>query len=677
MIAQDVRILDSRSKIVNKGRLEIRMNGEWGTVCAIGLSKKTANVVCRELGYLQGKFLNPKPEIGVNFCSKIDGLDYCGESSEKILFSNLDCHGNEKSIKECSRVADTSKCSHALDAIIECENEPRKKKLPFGSIRLIDSSGNPTKTGVGRLEVYKNEFGTVCDTGFNEKAAQVACKQMGYFNGRVYRPTENSSICENVLGDNLCGNPNQKILATEVKCTGYEKSIHQCRYSKQTGSCSILNNVILSCDGDGDSSGQSQRKISGDVNKPIVEYLNFPTIKNLKCEDTAHNMYFRGNPGSIFLINCPSGCIDSTAHVVGTGIYSLTSSICKAGIQSGAFNNDGGSAILVKTYGQNNYYGSNIRNINSSDSSHLIASFFVSRTNYIYTNLSIFSEDSLLSFLEVNNKFRLGGITKKNKKILKENEQFANKLSYFSSFLDINQSINQFVDNFNAVFDWMPSSYENEFKDKRFINLFEFDIESRKILNFNIFSIILNFKLFKNSNKKQVLFSLGGCGGYSIIINEDTELIFEYGCASKTFYSGIFIPYKSYTMMIIVFDGFQIEFYNGNRKSITIKTSMEFNPKPEIMIGKYSAFDAYYLNGEIKYFGFFQDAFSTRSIENLLDLGIFENFRRKIDNQITVDERKCITSCAIQTIPGMPNSPESPKESNEGKLKYLDSYCQW
>ena len=70
-------------------------------------------------------------------------------------------------------------------------------------------------------------------------------------------------------------------------------------------------------------------------------------IINLECQSKADTPIFRGDQGSIFLINCPAKCLNLQGIVYGTNIYSTQSSICRAAIHAGILNDEGGLALLI------------------------------------------------------------------------------------------------------------------------------------------------------------------------------------------------------------------------------------------------------------------------------------------------------------------------------------------
>lgn len=68
----------------NKGRLELKWNGRWGTVCDSYWDDKDTEVACRQLGFLGAK------------------RHYRHPGSGTIWLKNVGCKGNENSLLSCS-----------------------------------------------------------------------------------------------------------------------------------------------------------------------------------------------------------------------------------------------------------------------------------------------------------------------------------------------------------------------------------------------------------------------------------------------------------------------------------------------------------------------------------------------------------------------------------------------
>ena len=92
------------------GRVEVEVDGEWGSVCYDGLEgwsdegKKATMVICKSLGYSKGEVIYTP---GYNW------------GSGKILMDTLLCNGDEASILDCS-FDRTSNCGHSEDLSVSC-----------------------------------------------------------------------------------------------------------------------------------------------------------------------------------------------------------------------------------------------------------------------------------------------------------------------------------------------------------------------------------------------------------------------------------------------------------------------------------------------------------------------------------------------------------------------------
>ena len=89
------------------GRVEVVVNGEWGTVCDIGWDTNDASVVCRQLGY---------PIVQDVYYSA-----YFGQGSGRVWLAYLQCTGEEESLFNCGHYGiGQLYCSHYWDAGVAC-----------------------------------------------------------------------------------------------------------------------------------------------------------------------------------------------------------------------------------------------------------------------------------------------------------------------------------------------------------------------------------------------------------------------------------------------------------------------------------------------------------------------------------------------------------------------------
>lgn len=83
------------------GRLEVNINGIWGTVCDDSFGSADAEVACSQLGLTGGLVTRPTPGSG------------------PILMDDVACTGTESTIQACSRSSGHN-CGHSEDVGIEC-----------------------------------------------------------------------------------------------------------------------------------------------------------------------------------------------------------------------------------------------------------------------------------------------------------------------------------------------------------------------------------------------------------------------------------------------------------------------------------------------------------------------------------------------------------------------------
>ena len=94
--------------------MEVFYYGAWGTVCDDYWDMNDARVICRTLGY--------------PYASRALHSAYFGQGSGEIWLDDVNCWGNEISIKRCSHNGwNVTNCGHSKDASVICSSKNDNK----------------------------------------------------------------------------------------------------------------------------------------------------------------------------------------------------------------------------------------------------------------------------------------------------------------------------------------------------------------------------------------------------------------------------------------------------------------------------------------------------------------------------------------------------------------------
>ncbi|XP_073717227.1 scavenger receptor cysteine-rich domain-containing protein DMBT1 [Misgurnus anguillicaudatus] len=191
------------------GRVEVLHNRTWGTVCVDSWDSTDAAVVCQEVGCPTG--------------AEAKRFSYFGPGVGTIWMDDVECTGTELSLQECTfRGWGTHNCDHSGDAGVICRD-----------VRLVDGATQCS----GRVEVLnKNQWGTVCDAGWDLADAAVVCNSMG------------CGITVAAKTGAFFGQGSGPVWLDGVSCSGDESSVKNCpSKASATKSCSHTEDAGVVC----------------------------------------------------------------------------------------------------------------------------------------------------------------------------------------------------------------------------------------------------------------------------------------------------------------------------------------------------------------------------------------------------------------------------------------------
>ncbi|NXD18413.1 DMBT1 protein, partial [Nothocercus nigrocapillus] len=201
------------------GRVEVKHEGQWGTVCSYGWDIKGAAVVCKQLGCGSALQAFWSAEFG--------------RGSGPIWLSSVHCQGTETDLSECSHEEwGKHYCGHGWDSGVICSSKESASSLP---LRLVNGSTACS----GRVEIQvQGTWGTLCDSHWDISDAHVLCHQL------------NCGFAESIPAGGHFGKGIGPVWRDTFHCDGTETNLEQCPVTALGVSpCSPDSNAGVFCSG--------------------------------------------------------------------------------------------------------------------------------------------------------------------------------------------------------------------------------------------------------------------------------------------------------------------------------------------------------------------------------------------------------------------------------------------
>ncbi|XP_050417536.1 scavenger receptor cysteine-rich domain superfamily protein [Patella vulgata] len=199
-------------------------------LCGEDLTKTTAQVFCRQLGFLSGA---PHQSDFV--------LDDTGVRNAKMKNVSYNCMGSESHLSECTTVQASSNCMNSSSvAKVSCEQD-------------LEEAGHVKKLylGYGKVWVYDDQANerNLCADGFDDNVAKVVCRELGFGeNGRRLPSTAYPYYSFTVWNKTF-------------SCSGSEKRLSDCS-SSNSSACETREVAAVACEISTDSSDEGATRIS-------------------------------------------------------------------------------------------------------------------------------------------------------------------------------------------------------------------------------------------------------------------------------------------------------------------------------------------------------------------------------------------------------------------------------
>ncbi|XP_038076127.1 deleted in malignant brain tumors 1 protein-like [Patiria miniata] len=154
----------------NEGRLEVHLNGTWGSVCQekdnYNFAWRGSNVICKQLG------------LGYGLDTPSDGR--FGRGSGPVMMGDyISCAGGESSLVQCytgfkEPDKDCLSESDTYEVNVICSGPIPESRHPARLLSNLEKE-------IGTVLIYHDgRWGAVCSEGWTEANSEVVCRELGF-----------------------------------------------------------------------------------------------------------------------------------------------------------------------------------------------------------------------------------------------------------------------------------------------------------------------------------------------------------------------------------------------------------------------------------------------------------------------------------------------------------------
>ncbi|XP_069075384.1 soluble scavenger receptor cysteine-rich domain-containing protein SSC5D-like isoform X3 [Pleurodeles waltl] len=193
------RVRLTGSKAPCAGVLQVMAIGRWERVCDSQWDLQDAAVVCQELGCGVPYSVPPASAFGAAM-------------TDAVVITDVQCRGDEGSLWQCPHSTRIQRfCYDGRFAAVNCTGDADE-------IRLVNSGDECS----GRIEVrHGKRWGTVCDTDWDKKDAEVVCRHLGC-----------GSALRVLMANGVFRRGWHPVRLSQVQCTGAETSFFDCTHGE-------------------------------------------------------------------------------------------------------------------------------------------------------------------------------------------------------------------------------------------------------------------------------------------------------------------------------------------------------------------------------------------------------------------------------------------------------------